>query len=255
MINREKNMKELTDQTVIITGGSRGIGRACSLAFAQEGANVVFTYHKNKEKADVLKKELDDLGCKSLSLQVDVKDYDQCRNVVKETVSEFGAVDILVNNAGIVKDRALMMMAPEDFHEVVDTNLGGTFHMSRAVITGFLKQKKGCIINISSVSGLIGVPRQTNYSAAKAGIIGFTKALAKEIAAYNVRVNVVCPGYIDTEMVEGIPEGIKEEILKQVPAARLGQPQEVAQACVYLASRKARYIVGEVLKIDGGLAI
>ncbi len=248
-------MKELANQTVIITGGSRGIGRACSLRFAKEGANVVFTYHSNKEKADSLKKEMDGIGCKSLSLQVDVRDYDQCRSAVKGAVAEFGTLDILVNNAGIVKDRALMMMSPEDFREVIDTNLGGTFNMSRAVITGFLKQKKGCIINISSVSGLIGVPRQTNYSAAKAGIIGFTKALAKEVAAYNVRVNVICPGYISTEMVESIPENIKEEILKHIPAARLGEPEEVAQACVYLASEKARYIVGEVLKIDGGLAI
>ncbi|MBN2484152.1 MAG: 3-oxoacyl-[acyl-carrier-protein] reductase [Candidatus Omnitrophica bacterium] len=247
--------KGFSKKTVVVTGGSRGIGRACCLAFAREGANIAFTYHKNKEKADSLKKELDELGVQSLSLQADIREYDRCRNVIKEVCSHFTQVGVLINNAGIVKDRALMMMSPDDWKEVIDTNLTGTFNMTRAVITSFLKQKNGCIINISSVSGIVGIPRQTNYSAAKAGIIGFTKALAKEVAAYNVRVNAVCPGYIDTEMLNGIPENIKEEITKNIPVGRIGQPEEIAQLCVYLASDKGRYIIGDIIKIDGGLAI
>ncbi len=161
----------------------------------------------------------------------------------------------MVNNAGIVRDRALVMMTIEDWKEVIDTNLGGVFNMTRAAITTFLKRKSGCIINMSSVSGLTGLPRQANYSASKAGIIGFTKALAKEVSAYGIRVNAVCPGFISTDMVSAIPEKVKQELLKAVPMGRVGTPEEVAELCVFLASDKAAYITGEVIKIDGGLAI
>jgi 3-oxoacyl-[acyl-carrier protein] reductase len=247
--------KNLKKKVVIVTGGTRGIGKACCLAFAQEGAKLVFTYNRSEREAEGLVKELKELKVDSLAIQADVREYQACQRVVEESLERFKKIDILVNNAGIIRDRALVMMTLDDWKDVIETNLGGTFNMTRACITTFLKQKSGCIINISSVSGLVGVARQTNYSASKAGIIGFSKALAKEVAQYNIRVNVVCPGYISTDMVESLREDIKKEILNSIPQKRLGTPCEVAQLCVFLASDKARYITGEVIKIDGGLAI
>ncbi|MFH1767901.1 MAG: 3-oxoacyl-[acyl-carrier-protein] reductase [Candidatus Omnitrophota bacterium] len=248
-------MKELQGKNAIITGGSRGIGRACCLAFAQAGANVIFTYNKNKDEADKLEKELKPIGVKTFSFQLDVKNADRCRELVEKTLEKFKRLDILLNNAGIVKDKALMMMMPEDWKDVIDTNLGGVFNLTRASIVTFLKQKSGCIINMSSVSGLTGVARQTNYSASKAGIIGFSKSLAKEVAAYGVRVNVVCPGYIETDMVDALKPELKKEFLNYIPVKRFGKPREVADLCVFLASEKAAYITGEVIKVDGGLVI
>jgi 3-oxoacyl-[acyl-carrier protein] reductase len=248
-------MGDFKGKTVIITGGSRGIGRACCLAFAKRGANIVFTYNKSVEDADRLGKEIEKLGVGCLSFKVDIKDYNLCRKVVEETLRKYSQLDILVNNAGIVKDKALMMMLLDEWKDVVDTNLGGVFNMSRACVTTFLKQKKGCIINMSSVSGLMGLPRQTNYSASKAGIIGFSKALAKEVAPYNIRVNVIAPGFINTDMVSSLREDIKKEIIDNIPIKRFGEPEEVAGVCVFLASDEANYITGEVIKIDGGLAI
>ncbi|MFC1592594.1 3-oxoacyl-[acyl-carrier-protein] reductase [Candidatus Omnitrophota bacterium] len=243
------------NKTVVISGGSRGIGRACSLLFAKLGANVVFTYNKSLSEADELKKQLQSLNARCLSIQADIRDYQQCRQVIEESLREFKKIDILINNAGIVRDRALMMMTQEDWKDVIETNLGGACNMTKSSIVTLLKQKYGCIINMSSVSGLIGIARQTNYSASKAGIIGFSKALAKEVASYNIRVNVVCPGYIDTDMVGSLKESIKKEILESIPSKRIGKPEEVAELCVFLASRKSSYITGEVIKIDGGLAI
>ncbi|MDD5431900.1 MAG: 3-oxoacyl-[acyl-carrier-protein] reductase [Candidatus Omnitrophica bacterium] len=248
-------MNELKGKIAIVTGGSRGIGRACCVALAKAGASVVFTYNKNIEEAEKLKKEIEGLNIECLSLQTDVRDLEQCRKVIEKTMEKFQKIDILINNAGITKDKALLMMAQEDWKDVLETNLGGTFNMSRACITTMLKQKSGKIINMSSVSGITGLPRQTNYSASKAGIIGFTKALAKEVAAYNITVNAVCPGFINTDMVSGMREEMKTEILKIIPVKRLGEAEEVANLCVFLASEKANYITGEAIKIDGGLAI
>lgn len=248
-------MKEFRNKTVIITGGARGIGEACCLAFAKEGANIVFTYHKSAEEANKLVKELKELDIDCLSLQADVRDYEQCRKVIEKTLEKFKKIDILINNAGITKDKALLMMMLEDWKDVIETNLGGVFNMTRAAITTFLKQKSGCIINMSSVSGLVGMPRQTNYSASKAGIIGFSKALAKEVAAYNIRVNVICPGFINTDMLNSLNENIKKEILNAIPLNRLGAAEEVAKLCLFLASERASYITAETIKIDGGLAI
>lgn len=247
-------MRELEGITVIITGGSRGIGRACCQAFARLGANVVFTYNKSRKEADILKKELKSFKIGYISIQADVRDYNQCRDVLEKALKKFKKIDVLINNAGIVKDKALLMMVLDDWKDVIDTNLSGTFNMTRCAITTFLKQKKGCIINIGSVSGLRGMPRQTNYGASKAGIIGFSQSLAKEVAAYNIRVNVVCPGYIDTEMVTSLREDIKKEIINSIPIKRLGRPREIADACVFLASDKAGYITGAVIPVDGGVA-
>jgi len=248
-------MGDLKGKTAIITGGSRGIGRACCIAFAKEGANIVFTYNRSEEQAKELAKELKKIGVEALSLKSDVKEYDQCRKVIEQTLEKFKKLDILVNNAGITKDKALMMMTHQDWKDVLDTNLGGTFNMTRAAITTFLRQKEGCIINMSSVSGIIGLARQTNYSASKAGVIGFSKALAKEVGAYNIRVNVVCPGYIDTDMVGNLREDIKKQILDFIPKKRFGTSDEVARVCVFLSSDKANYITGQIIKIDGGLAM
>lgn len=247
-------MDGLEQKTVIITGGSRGIGRACCIAFAKAGADIAFTYNKSEKEARDLEIELGKLNVKYLSLQADVKDYEQCVGVTRKTVEKFGKIDVLVNNAGITRDKALFMMAPEEWKEVIDTNLSGVFNMSRAVITGFLKQKSGCILNMSSVSGIIGLPRQVNYSASKAGIIGFTKSLAKEVAGYGIRVNAVCPGFIDTDMVKPLKAEYQQEIIKNIPLKRMGQAEEVADLCVFIASDKAKYITAETIKIDGGLA-
>ncbi|MCP4649053.1 MAG: 3-oxoacyl-[acyl-carrier-protein] reductase [PVC group bacterium] len=248
-------MANLKNKTVIITGGSRGIGKACCLAFAQAGANVIFTFSKSKQEADSLEKQINDINANCLAIQSDIKDYEQCREVVVKSIEKFEKIDILVNNAGITKDKALMMMSVEDWKDVIDTNLGGVFNMSRAVITTFLKQKEGCILNMSSISGMVGMPRQTNYSASKAGIIGFSKALAKEVAPYNVRVNTVCPGFVGTDMVDNLQDSVKDNIAKSIPVKRIGDAEEIADLCVFLASEKARYIIGETIKIDGGLAI
>ncbi|MFH0826965.1 MAG: 3-oxoacyl-[acyl-carrier-protein] reductase [Candidatus Omnitrophota bacterium] len=248
-------MKEFNGKTVIITGGSRGIGRACCLAFAREGASIVFNYHKSKAEADVLAKQIKDLGAGCLYEQVDVKDYNQCRGLIEKALKRFKKIDVLINNAGITRDKALFLMLPEDWRQVLETNLGGVFNMTRASITTLMKQKSGCIINMSSVSGITGVARQTNYSASKAGIIGFTRALAKEVAAYNIRVNVVCPGFISTDMVHALKEDIKKNILDSILVKRLGEPQEVASVCLFLASSRSRYITGQTLKVDGGLSL
>ncbi|MBN1824004.1 MAG: beta-ketoacyl-ACP reductase [Endomicrobiales bacterium] len=244
-------MNVLKGKTAIITGGSRGIGRACVLAFSKAGANVVFTYNRSKDEADALQKSAKNV----VSVKTDVREYEQCRAVVNEALKKFKKLDVVVNNAGVNIDKALVMMTHDDWKTVIDTNLNGTFNMTRAAITTFMKQKGGCVINMSSVSGITGLPRQTNYSASKAGIIGFSKALAKEVAGYNVRVNTVCPGYIKTDMVDSLGEDVKKKILESVPQKRLGEPEEVADLCVFLASGKAGYITGEVIKIDGGLAI
>ena len=239
-------------KTVILTGGSRGIGKACCEAFVEKGANLVFSYNSSQSAAKKLEKQL---GRRALAVKADIKDYEQCKAVLDKTLKKFKGIDILVNNAGIIKDKALMMMALDEWKEVIDTNLGGTFNMTRACITTFLKQKSGSIVNMSSISGLVGMARQTNYSAAKAGIIGFSKALAKEVVAYNIRVNVVAPGFVATDMVNDLPDVIKEKILANIPSKRFGTVKEVADLVLYLASDKAGYITGEVVKIDGGLAV
>ena len=248
-------MKTLKSKTAIITGGAKGIGKACCLALAKSGTHVTFTYNKSKTAAEILEKQLKSLKVKCLAIQADITDYNQCKNVLDRTLAKFKTLDILINNAGITKDKALAMMLPEDWHQVLNTNLNGTFNMTKACIITFLKQKQGCILNMSSVSGLTGMPRQTNYSASKAGIIGFSKALAKEVAPYNIRVNVVCPGYTNTDMLKGLHENIKKEILSSIPFQRLAEPEEIAELCKFLVSDKANYITGEVIKIDGGLTV
>lgn len=243
----------LKGKVAIVTGASRGIGRAIALELAKQGISVCFTYLKNEDLASELVKEIEAKGVKALAIKADIKDFNSAKELIKKTIDNFGQLDILINNAGIIRDKALMMMSEEDWREVIDTNLTGVFNVSRAAIVTFLKQKKGDIINISSVSGLIGLPRQTNYSASKAGVIGFTKALAKETGPFGVRVNAIAAGFIDTDMTKDLKPELKEGMLKIIPLGRFGRVDEVAKVVTFLLTNS--YITGQTITIDGGLGI
>jgi 3-oxoacyl-[acyl-carrier protein] reductase len=245
----------LKNKTAIISGASRGIGRAVAVELAGEGANISFNFLKSSSEAESLEKEISSLGVKAKAFQVDIKDYNAVKVWADKTIELFGGIDIVINNAGVIKDKALALMEPGDWHEVINTNLNGTFNLTRASIVPFIKQKSGVIVNIASVSGVVGIPRQTNYSASKAGIIGFTKALAKEVASYNIRVNAVAPGFIETDILKDLTEEYKSRIIKQTPLGRMGKPEEVAKAVKFLVSEKANYITGQVIIIDGGMSM
>src|SRR4030042_2523890 len=210
----------LRDKTVIISGAARGIGRAIAIDLAKEGANISFNFLKSSKDAEDLEKEIKDFGVKVKSFQVDIRDYDAVKSWVDNTKELFGGIDVAINNAGVIKDKALALMEPDDWHEVINTNLDGTFNLSRAAIITFIKQKSGVIVNITSVSGITGMSRQTNYSASKAGIIGFTKSLAKEVAPYNIRVNAVAPGFIETDMTTELSEKSREKFLNMIQLHR-----------------------------------
>ncbi|MFA4990207.1 MAG: 3-oxoacyl-[acyl-carrier-protein] reductase [Candidatus Omnitrophota bacterium] len=243
------------DKVAIVTGGSRGIGRALVLMLAQEGADVAFTYAKSVQEAESLSSEIKKLGRKVLALQMDVADFGKAKELVEKVKESLGSLDILVNNAGIIRDKALMMMTEDDWRAVMDTNLNGTFNVTRNAIVTFLKQKSGSIVNITSVSGVAGMSRQTNYAASKAGIIGFTKSLAKEVAPYNIRVNAVAPGFIETDMLSGLKDEFREGLKKKIPLSRLGRVEDVAAAVKFLLSEAADFITGQTIIVDGGLFI
>ena len=243
----------LKDKVAIVTGGTRGIGRAIVFDLVQNGAKVLFTYLKSDESAGIILDEIKELKGEAEAIKADVRLYDEAKKTVDEAVNKFGKVDILVNNAGITKDKALMMMEPSEWLDVINTNLTGYFNMAKACIVTMMKQKSGVIINISSIAGVVGMPRQVNYSSAKAGELGLTKSLAKEVASYGIRVNAVAPGFIDTDMTKDLKK--KDELIKMIPFGRFGKPEEVAKVVTFLASEKSCYITGQVLKVDGGLAI
>lgn len=245
----------LHDKVAIVTGGTRGIGRSIVIALAREGADSLFTYVKNKDIAESLVSEVNKIGRKAIPFQMDIRDFEGSKILIEKVKEEFGKVDILVNNAGITRDRSLMMMSREDWSEVIDTDLTGVFNATRACIITFLKQKSGTIVNISSLGGIHPLPGQANYAAAKAGIIGFTKSLAEEVARYNIRVNAVAPGFIETDMIGHIGQKTRDSIIESIPLERLGTPDEVAKVVVFLASDRSQYITGQVIQIDGGLGI
>ena len=246
-------MNSLKDRVAIVTGGTRGIGRAIVFELVQHGAKVAFTYLKSDESAGIILDEVKELKGEAEAIKADVRMFEDAKKAVEETLKKFGRLDILINNAGILKDKALMLMEPADWADVINTNLTGYFNMSKASIVTMMKQKSGNIVNISSVAGVVGTARQVNYSSAKAGVIGLTKSLAKEVAPYNIRVNAVAPGYIETDMTKDLKG--KENFLKMIPFGRFGKPEEVAKVVAFLACDSAKYITGQVIKVDGGLAI
>ncbi len=248
-------MPELKDKVAIVTGGSRGIGRAIVEALASRGCAVAFNYSKSHDVALELEKGVKAKGVRCKAECVDIKDFEDVKEWITQVKEDFGRVDILVNNAGIVIDKPLMMMSREDWDQVIDTNLSGMFNAAKACIVTFMKQKSGDIVNISSVSGVIGLPGQTNYSASKGGVNAFTKALAKEVARYGIRVNAVAPGFIETDILSHFTEDKKKEIAGLVPLQRIGTPQDVANCVVFLLSQGAQYMTGQIVQVDGGLAM
>ena len=246
-------MKLLDGKTAIITGASRGIGKGIALAFAQHGANVAFTYSSSAEAAKALENELNSLGIKAKGYQSDAASFDQAQQLADDVVKEFGSIDILVNNAGITKDNLLMRISEEDFDKVIEVNLKSVFNMTKAVQRTMLKQRKGSIINMSSVVGVKVNAGQTNYAASKAGIIGFSKSVALELGSRNIRSNVIAPGFIETEMTAKLDENTVKGWREAIPLKRGGTPEDIANACVFLASDMSDYITGQTLNVDGGM--
>ena len=246
---------DFTGKTAVVTGGSRGIGRAVCLELAKGGANVVLCYAGNEAAAAETVSACEALGAKALAVKCDVADGEQVRALMDEAVKAFGRIDILVNNAGITRDGLLMMMKEADFDAVISANLRGTFLCMKAVARTMMKQRYGRIVNLSSVVGLRGNAGQVNYAASKAGVIGMTKSLAKELASRGVTVNAVAPGFIDTDMTAAMPEAAKTATLASIPMQRLGAPEDIAKAVAFLASDGAAYITGQVIAVDGGMAM
>jgi len=246
-------MKLLEGKTAIITGASRGIGRGIAKVFASHGANIAFSYSSSVDAAMALEKELATKGVKVKGYQSDASNFAQSQEFVDAVVAEFGTVDILVNNAGITKDNLLMRISEEDFDKVIEVNLKSVFNMTKAVQRIMLKQRKGSIINMSSVVGVKGNAGQSNYAASKAGIIGFTKSIALELGSRNIRCNAIAPGFIETEMTAVLDEKVVQGWRDVIPLKRGGQPEDVANACVFLASEMSAYITGQVLNVDGGM--
>jgi 3-oxoacyl-[acyl-carrier protein] reductase len=245
-------MPGLTGRVALITGASQGIGRACALALAESGAHIALAA-RNQEKLAAVAKEIEDKGGQAGAFAMDVSNEDSVKAAVKSALERFGKIDILVNNAGITKDTLLMRMKRADWDSVLQTNLGGAFFCAQAVISSMLKQRWGRIINVSSVFGQMGQVGQANYAASKAGLIGFTMSMAREVASRNITVNAVAPGYIETAMTEGLSQELKSKVNEMIPLGRAGTDMEVAYAVRFLASDEASYITGQVLKVNGGM--
>jgi len=246
-------MKLLEGKTAIITGASRGIGKGIATVFAQHGANVAFTYSSSESAANELEKELAQLGVKIKGYKSNAAAFDQAQELVKNVLEDFGSIDVLINNAGITKDNLLMRMSEDDFDQVIEVNLKSIFNMTKAVQRTMLKQRKGSIINMSSVVGVKGNAGQANYAASKAGMIGFSKSMALELGSRNIRTNVIAPGFIETEMTAKLDENTVAGWRESIPLKRGGSPEDIANACVFLASDLSAYITGQVINVDGGM--
>lgn len=248
-------MSQLTNKIAVVTGGSRGIGRAISIELAKRGAHVIVNYNSNQEAAQTVIDEITANGGSASSLQADVSDETQAQKLIKEATGVHGKIDILVNNAGITRDNLIMMMKPDDFDTVINNNLRSTWLCSKAAVRSMMSKRYGRIINITSVSGIMGQSGQTNYSASKAGIIGFTKALAREVASRNITVNAVAPGFVLTDLTKDLPAELTAQLNNFIPLGRWGEAHDVANAVAFLASDEAGYITGHVLNVDGGMAM
>lgn len=245
----------LKNKIALITGAGRGIGRAIAIALAKEGAEVVINYNGSEERAKEVKQTIEENGGKASIYKCNVSDFTACEAMIKDIVKEYGYLDILVNNAGITKDGLIMKMKEEDFDSVLNVNLKGTFNTIRHSARQMLKQRSGKIINISSVSGILGNVGQANYAASKAGVIGLTKTMARELGSRGITVNAIAPGFVDTEMTEVLSEEIRENACKQIILGRFGKPEDIANTAVFLASDKADYITGQVISVDGGMNV
>ncbi|AWE06643.1 beta-ketoacyl-ACP reductase [Lysinibacillus sp. 2017] len=245
----------LTGKCAVVTGASRGIGRAIAIELANQGANVVVNFSGNAQKAEQVVEEIKANGGKAVAVQANVAHTESVQQLMKTAIDTFGSLDILVNNAGITRDNLIMRMKDDEWDDVINTNLKGVFLCTKAVTRQMMKQRAGRIINISSIVGVAGNAGQANYVAAKAGVIGLTKTTAQELASRNILVNAIAPGFITTEMTEGLPEELKEAMLKQIPLAKLGQPEDIAKAVAFFASDNSKYITGQTLHIDGGMVM
>ena len=245
----------LGNKVALVTGAGRGIGRAIAIALAEEGAEVIVNYNGSEERAKEVKQTIEENGGKASIYKCNVSDFEACETMIREIVKEHGHLDILVNNAGITKDGLIMKMKEEDFDRVLNVNLKGTFNTIRHSARQMLKQRSGKIINISSVSGILGNVGQANYAASKAGVIGLTKTMARELGSRGITVNAIAPGFVDTEMTEVLSEAIRDNACKQIILGRFGKPEDIANAAVFLASDKADYITGQVISVDGGMNV
>ncbi|WP_289128562.1 3-oxoacyl-[acyl-carrier-protein] reductase [uncultured Clostridium sp.] len=245
----------LKDKNIIVTGATRGIGKEIALTLAQNGANIAINYRNYNEEVEELINSIKEFGVDAIAVKCDVSKSDEVDNFISEVKNHFSSIDVLVNNAGITKDGLLLRMKDEDFNSVLDVNLKGTFNTTKSISPIMIKQKHGKIINISSVVGIVGNAGQCNYAASKAGVIGFSKSVARELASRNINVNIVAPGYIDTDMTKSLPDKVKDEILKSIPMKKMGNPKEVANLVLFLSSSLSDYITGQVINVDGGMVM
>ena len=245
----------LKGKNVIVTGATRGIGREIALTLAKNGANIAMNYRSLNSEVEDLINEIKSFGVDALAIKCDVSIANEVDNFVKEVKAHYNTIDVLVNNAGITKDGLILRMKEEDFDDVLDVNLKGTFNTTKSVSSIMVRQKYGKIINISSVVGIAGNAGQCNYAASKAGVIGFSKSVARELASRNINVNVVAPGYINTDMTKNLPDKVKEEIIKSIPMKKIGDPKEVANLVLFLSSNLSDYITGQVINVDGGMVM
>lgn len=245
----------LKDKNIIVTGATRGIGKEIAITLAQNGANIAINYRNYNDEIEQLINSVKEFGVEVIAVKCDVSKAEEVDNFISEVKNHFSSIDVLVNNAGITKDGLLLRMKEEDFNSVLDVNLKGTFNTTKSISPIMIKQRHGKIINISSVVGIVGNAGQCNYAASKAGVIGFSKSVARELASRNINVNIVAPGYIDTDMTKGLSDKVKDEILKSIPMKKMGDPKEVANLVLFLSSNLSDYITGQVINVDGGMVM